>query len=692
MVLSPLTAPPAVAADAAQFDPGEIISDAIFYDGSGTSMEQIQDILDSEGSSCRATSTLDCLKDVRVTITAQASDLYCSSIPGASGVRAAEVFAVVGAACGINPAVLVVLVEKEQSLVSRSTPSSYAYRYATGFNCPDTAPCSDATSGFFLQVYYAARQFEVYRLNPNSFRHRAGATIPIAYHPNSACGARSVKIANDATAGLYNYTPYTPNSAALANLYGTGDSCSSYGNRNFWRIYSDWFGLGNLTAAGSFEQSTSGWRFGSGVDRSIVGPVDDAPDGSYYLAANASAQGQSLYQRLDVSPRQGETFTATLWVRSGVEGESFSGKAALWALGGRTEVATSSFTAEGEWTRVDLNLPISRTGHTSMKLQIYFGSQGLHLDLDAVEVVRTPWQPRRDEISVDSPGFEQGLSTWTFKNGFMDRAVYTIPELAREGDRFLASNTKVRGRSVGVDLRSVVPVAGETYTAVFWMRSGSASRPFDAKVAIWALGGSNEVATTRVQVGGEWTQVQVTLPVQKAGHNRLRLEVYLISTRYDLRIDDVSVVATVLPDGSFPSGSDAWIASPGASFSIAEEGWGSEGREAFDGGSAGVVTFAEGGQAIRTTVDRSVRAGDSYTATVWMRTSDPEQEFTGRLALWGLGGGNEVATTDVTVTGEWAPYEVTLEAGVDHSQLRVQLYSGSTAGGVELVMDGVTLR
>jgi hypothetical protein len=41
---------------------------------------------------------------------------------------------------------------------------------------------------------------------------------------------------------LYDYTPYTPNAAALNNLYGTGDACSSYGNRNFWRYYSDWFG------------------------------------------------------------------------------------------------------------------------------------------------------------------------------------------------------------------------------------------------------------------------------------------------------------------------------------------------------------------------------------------------------------------------------------------------------------------
>lgn len=44
------------------------------------------------------------------------------------------------------------------------------------------------------------------------------------------------------TSALYNYTPYQPNQAALNNMYGSGDGCSAYGNRNFWRIFNDWFG------------------------------------------------------------------------------------------------------------------------------------------------------------------------------------------------------------------------------------------------------------------------------------------------------------------------------------------------------------------------------------------------------------------------------------------------------------------
>ncbi|WP_170192092.1 cell wall-binding repeat-containing protein [Rhodoglobus vestalii] len=54
-----------------------------------------------------------------------------------------------------------------------------------------------------------------------------------------------MRVQNYATAALYNYTPYRPNTAALNNLGSYGDSCSSYGNRNFWDYYYSWFGNPN---------------------------------------------------------------------------------------------------------------------------------------------------------------------------------------------------------------------------------------------------------------------------------------------------------------------------------------------------------------------------------------------------------------------------------------------------------------
>jgi uncharacterized protein with LGFP repeats len=121
-----------------------------------------------------------------------------------------------------------------------------------GYGCPDTAACDSTYNGLFNQLYMAARQFQRYRAGVAG-SYRAGRTYAISYYPmvanaygdntgNQRCGTQTVTIANAATAGLYNYTPYVPDAAALKAGYGTGDSCSSYGNRNFWAYMTDWFG------------------------------------------------------------------------------------------------------------------------------------------------------------------------------------------------------------------------------------------------------------------------------------------------------------------------------------------------------------------------------------------------------------------------------------------------------------------
>jgi LysM repeat protein len=112
-------------------------------------------------------------------------------------------------------------------------------------DCPDSpSGCSAASAGFFWQLYKGVGQLNWYSNPAGSFTWlRPGTTISRPYYPNRpSCGSQSFRLENKATAALYYYTPYVPNQAALTNLYSTGDSCSSYGNRNFWRFFSDWFG------------------------------------------------------------------------------------------------------------------------------------------------------------------------------------------------------------------------------------------------------------------------------------------------------------------------------------------------------------------------------------------------------------------------------------------------------------------
>ena len=271
----------ASAANAKDFNPGRIIDDAVFYNGGAMNASQVQAFLNSKNPNCDTNGTqpatdwgrsdishatlasyirngtngytkntafhappYTCLKDYKQnTPQMEAASGLCAALPARTNRTSAQIIDDVAKACGINPQVLIILLQKEQSLVTDNWPLSRQYKNATGFACPDTAPCNPAYDGFFYQVYHAARQFKVYRAYPNTYNYIAGRTNRIYWHPDlSRCGSSQVYIQNQATAALYIYTPYRPNQAALNNLYGTGNSCSSYGNRNFWRMFVDWFG------------------------------------------------------------------------------------------------------------------------------------------------------------------------------------------------------------------------------------------------------------------------------------------------------------------------------------------------------------------------------------------------------------------------------------------------------------------
>ncbi|MGR7023807.1 hypothetical protein [Geodermatophilus sp. URMC 62] len=229
------------AADLSQFQPGDIISDGIFFDGWSMAAADVQRFLDLKGANCRTGADgSPCLRVYAQDTPDRAADASCAFYDGLPGETAAEIIAKVGQACGINPRVLLVLLQKEQSLVTVSAPKASQYQKATGYACPDTAPCDSLYFGFFNQVYSAAHRFKEYAARPRNYF--PGRWNTILYHPNSACGSSSVFVLNQATAGLYTYTPYQPNAAALRAGYGSGDGCSAYGNRNFFNYYTDWFG------------------------------------------------------------------------------------------------------------------------------------------------------------------------------------------------------------------------------------------------------------------------------------------------------------------------------------------------------------------------------------------------------------------------------------------------------------------
>ena len=266
LVVGALTPPQrAQAADLSQFSAGNIISDAKFFDGYAWTSDQVQAFLDQKVPNCEINNgdpthaanapywwngrlhsyiADACLKNYRQTTPNMAEQPgFCNAYTGAYRETGAQIIARVGQACGISPKVLLVLLQKEQQLVTDTWPTWKQLEEATGFECYDNGQaCVGNYSTFFHQVWAAARQLKRYGTAPFTW-YPVGRASNILYQANNpGCGTKSVFIENRATAALYYYTPYTPNQAALNAGYGIGDSCSAYGNRNFYQMYVDWFG------------------------------------------------------------------------------------------------------------------------------------------------------------------------------------------------------------------------------------------------------------------------------------------------------------------------------------------------------------------------------------------------------------------------------------------------------------------
>lgn len=238
VTLALLPATGVLGAERAAFDPGDIISDDSFFNPNAMTAAQIQSFL--EDRTCKPTDGSPCLADYRADVPRiPASAERCAAVPARSGERASSIIARVATACTISPRVLLVLLQKEQSLLT--APSASGYQKATGYACPDTAECDKRYFGFVNQVYRAAWQFREYTVHPGDWRYRVGKN-EIQFHPDVSCGSSSVTIVDQATANLYNYTPYQPNDETLAAPTGPAGDCSTYGNLNFSRLYTRWFG------------------------------------------------------------------------------------------------------------------------------------------------------------------------------------------------------------------------------------------------------------------------------------------------------------------------------------------------------------------------------------------------------------------------------------------------------------------
>ncbi|MDD2647107.1 MAG: hypothetical protein PHV78_03540 [Patescibacteria group bacterium] len=176
------------------FDPNYIISDHELTNWQSATKDEIIGFLKGKGGALSAYYTSDLDNQVK---------------------HAGEIIYNAATRYQINPLVIVTIVQKEQTLVTRQAIKSTQYDWATGFACYDNRNPVSRFSGFTIQVDRTAWRLRYFLEHPWEFTYRAGQVYKIS--------GRKVRPQNLATAALYNYTPYIN------------------GNKLFWQIWQSWF-------------------------------------------------------------------------------------------------------------------------------------------------------------------------------------------------------------------------------------------------------------------------------------------------------------------------------------------------------------------------------------------------------------------------------------------------------------------
>jgi uncharacterized protein YvpB len=118
-------------------------------------------------------------------------------------------------AWSVSPKVILVTLQKEQSLLTTLQPSAGALMWAMGCGVPDTGGPNTFYASFGKQVWYGAASLHNAALNWS-----AGST--------KVCGDGTVQPADAATYALYTYTPWI--------------GINGGGNKLFWNVYQQYFG------------------------------------------------------------------------------------------------------------------------------------------------------------------------------------------------------------------------------------------------------------------------------------------------------------------------------------------------------------------------------------------------------------------------------------------------------------------
>lgn len=210
---------PAVQASPDPFNPNLIIYDDEYSDWQSMTLNQVQEFLNTKGGILKSYSI--------------------------NGKSAAQLIYESATTWHVSEKLLLVTLQKEQSLIEQAPSSQRALDYAMGYGCPTNGSCSPDTAGFDKQIDYAGWQYRRYLDQISTNGHTISGWTPGV--TKATLDGDLITPQNSATASLYTYTPHISGNYSfwkiwkrynfdLQRIYPTGALLRAQGDPNVWLI------------------------------------------------------------------------------------------------------------------------------------------------------------------------------------------------------------------------------------------------------------------------------------------------------------------------------------------------------------------------------------------------------------------------------------------------------------------------
>lgn len=417
---------------------------------------------------------------------------------------------------------------------------------------------------------------------------------------------------------------------------------------------------------------------GSNVTWGVYDDPDSAHDGTLGVLkmTNNTSQQAGLYKTATASPKQGETYSGSVWVRTD-DDTTASVTVKFTATGGTAEEVTTTLTANDEWQIASLKLPIAKANHTGLQMTVLSATRGVELHVDDVSIVKNAWSI--DDTSthtnlVTNPSAESGLSGWAAQNGSELKRTDLASLDGGYGVELIGDDT-TQDQFAVYALSGLKPSTTYTVSAYVWLSEyAKAADVYQSRDLMWAVdyGGSGSIVTTKPDYSRtmEWQRISLTWKTSSAPNANVRFYAPNGGGWYvdNLMVEEGSTL------NAFFAGTDV----PGSTLTVLGDG-----DNAWDGsGYARLNTINAAGSKMYADAVGTMTGTQYLTAYVRSATDDTAA---GSLKL----SKGCSASKAFTATSEWTEVQVSCSIPGSGGSLRMEV--DLTTPGGSLNVDSVRL-